>query len=265
MPKATPTSRGGSSFNKGAKVPRHDPLHVSLNADESLHKFGRLSKPNKSRSRQEDDDEADSQPTKVEGARMSRKILDLAREQRDDIEGQDEDEGLRADEDEGETRAASTSRQVGSGKSRSKKTKQLEDSDDEVDSDEFEGAEEEMEEEYEELEIDPEDYQTLSALASSGHAAIPQSLLKLSAQSLDASNPNAGGEGANGGVREEDHVEDDGEPKTLADVIFAKMQAAEEASGSGSGIKLTTQPERQDGPLDPRVGLNPKVVEVYTK
>ncbi|KAG8765067.1 snoRNA-binding rRNA-processing protein [Ceratobasidium sp. 428] len=84
------------------------------------------------------------------------------------------------------------------------------------------------EEEYEELEIDPEDMTALDALMP----------------------PN---------------VET---RKTLADMIMEKLNAAD-ASTDGAGVKevhISTAAEtRRDGPPNPAEGLNPKVVEVYTK
>ncbi|KAG9127152.1 snoRNA-binding rRNA-processing protein [Ceratobasidium sp. 392] len=84
------------------------------------------------------------------------------------------------------------------------------------------------EEEYEELEIDPEDMTALDALMPS-------------------------------------NIET---RKTLADMIMEKLNAAD-SSPEGTGAKKvrisTTTETRQDGPPNPAEGLNPKVVEVYTK
>ncbi|KAG8721992.1 snoRNA-binding rRNA-processing protein [Ceratobasidium sp. 394] len=84
------------------------------------------------------------------------------------------------------------------------------------------------EEEYEELEIDPEDMTALDALMPS-------------------------------------NVET---RKTLADMIMEKLNAAD-ASPEGVVAKKvrisTTVEAHQDGPPNPAEGLNPKVVEVYTK
>ncbi|KAL5636685.1 hypothetical protein ACGC1H_000595 [Rhizoctonia solani] len=85
------------------------------------------------------------------------------------------------------------------------------------------------EEEYEELEIDPEDMTTLDALMPS-------------------------------------NVET---RKTLADMIMEKLNAAEAATEElgNKKIRISTKPNSQDevGPPNPAEGLNPKVVEVYTK
>ncbi|KAG8745783.1 snoRNA-binding rRNA-processing protein [Ceratobasidium sp. 414] len=84
------------------------------------------------------------------------------------------------------------------------------------------------EEEYEELEIDPEDITALDTLMPS-------------------------------------NVET---RKTLADMIMEKLNAAD-ASPEGTvakKVRISTRAEaRQDGPPNPAEGLNPKVVEVYTK
>ncbi|CAE6404372.1 unnamed protein product [Rhizoctonia solani] len=85
------------------------------------------------------------------------------------------------------------------------------------------------EEEYEELEIDPEDMTTLDALMPS-------------------------------------NVET---RKTLADMIMEKLNAAEAATEEvgNKKIRISAKPNSQDeaGPPNPAEGLNPKVVEVYTK
>ncbi|CAE7226370.1 unnamed protein product [Rhizoctonia solani] len=84
------------------------------------------------------------------------------------------------------------------------------------------------EEEYEELEIDPEDMTTLDALMPS-------------------------------------NVET---RKTLADMIMEKLNAADAAAeGTDKTIRISAKPNSQGetGPPNPAEGLNPKVVEVYTK
>jgi hypothetical protein len=104
-------------------------------------------------------------------------------------------------------------------------------------------------------EIDPEDYETLATLRRGG---IPDFNSPSNQNSTDllSSLPNQD------------------EPRTLADLIFSKLNEASAAAG-GSGVAgvpgvraVPDQPGAMagmDGPLDPRVGLNPKVVEVYTK
>ena len=89
--------------------PRHDPLHVELQEADTYQKFGRVSKPGKRQSRRQDENEeggavrlpygansADSY--QGEDARMSKKILDLAREQQEEIEGE-LDQDLEDDEE----------------------------------------------------------------------------------------------------------------------------------------------------------------------
>ncbi|KAG8752796.1 snoRNA-binding rRNA-processing protein [Ceratobasidium sp. 423] len=91
-----------------------------------------------------------------------------------------------------------------------------------------EGENEYPEEEYEELEIDPEDMTTLDALMPS-------------------------------------NVET---RKTLADMIMEKLNAAEAAieGTETKKIRISAKPNSQEaGPPNPAEGLNPKVVEVYTK
>ncbi|WWC88467.1 uncharacterized protein L201_003378 [Kwoniella dendrophila CBS 6074] len=189
---------------------RHDPLHVQIDADESLRKFGRPSKPSKKSAM--DDDEFDDEP-KAENARMSRKILDLAREQQEEVNRElGEDNDSWEDEDE----------QVAEPSKRPREIAQIP-SDDE-DEDDFEEGDVSGDE-YAELEIDPEDHATLDA--------------------LNQGQNNAGGS------------EEPGEPpKTLADLIFSKM----EGGAVSKGLE-----DEDEGPPDPKKGLNPKVIEVYTK
>jgi len=57
-----------------------------------------------------------------------------------------------------------------------------------------------------------------------------------------------------------------GERKTLADLIFAKLEEAEAEGADGSTeAKRTVRIQDPTVPRDPAEGLNPKVVEVYTK
>lgn len=53
-----------------------------------------------------------------------------------------------------------------------------------------------------------------------------------------------------------------GERKTLADMIFAKLDFD---SGANQTTVIRAPTSRGDGVLDPAEGLDPKVVEVYTK
>ncbi|BEJ17329.1 hypothetical protein CspHIS471_0607300 [Cutaneotrichosporon sp. HIS471] len=134
MPKAGPGKKGGV---------RHDPLHVQIDADASLRRFGRVSAPEKRKKRQDAGSDDEQRP---EDARMSRKILDLAREQADEV-GR-EMGGDRWDDDEEPSVPAGRGRVMSS---------DLE-SDDEFGGD-VSGSEEEAE-----LHIDPEDHATLDAL-----------------------------------------------------------------------------------------------------
>ncbi|WWC96175.1 hypothetical protein V866_003042 [Kwoniella sp. B9012] len=190
---------------------RHDPLHVQIDADESLRKFGRPSKPSKKKSRE--DEELDDEP-KAEDARMSRKILDLAREQQEEVnrelgQGDDDDEAW---EDEDEAEPSRRPREIAQIPS------------DDEDEEEFEEGDVSGEE-YAELEIDPADHATLDAL--------------------------------NAGHNQAGTTDEPGEPpKTLADLIFSKM----EGGAVSKGLE-----DEDEGPPDPKKGLNPKVIEVYTK
>ncbi|KAJ9114176.1 hypothetical protein QFC20_001692 [Naganishia adeliensis] len=274
----------------GVKKARHTPLHVDLNEDAELSKFGRISSKAVKKQQQRDKKanadggrdglegglrggraaaaggDSEVGQGRVETARMSRKILDLARKQQDEIEAEMDGED---DED------ANVMRITGAvpRKEDSKSTRQaMEDDEEEEDSD-FPDEDIE-EEEYAELEIDPEDYETLAALGRNSNmlpSQLHQDLTSLSTTGqqpttstdlLDSLNDTAddeklvAGNDAEGG-------------RTLADIIFEKMgeQAAANAEGKVPGVgAVPAQPTHADGGrLDPRVGLNPKVVEVYTK
>ncbi|WWC62668.1 uncharacterized protein I303_105265 [Kwoniella dejecticola CBS 10117] len=189
--------------------PRHDPLHVQIDADESLRKFGRPSKPSKKKA--QDDDDFDDEP-KAEDARMSRKILDLAREQQEEVSRElGEDDDAWEDEDEEVAEPSRRPREIAQIPS---------DDEDEEDFDEGDVSGEE----YAELEIDPADHATLDAL-----------------------------NGGNSAGRSDEPGEP---PKTLADLIFSKM----EGGAVSKGLE-----DEDEGPPDPKKGLNPKVIEVYTK
>lgn len=120
---------------------------------------------------------------------MSRKILDLARDQQEEIAAENASDDEWEDEEEAEP---------------TRHREEVSDDDDEDFGDDVSGGEEEAE-----LDIDPEDHATLDALGKQGQG------------------------------------------KTLADLIFAQMENAPAPV--------------EDGPPDPKQGLNPKVVEVYTK
>lgn len=94
------------------------------------------------------------------------------------------------------------------------------------------------------MHIDPADHATLDAL-NRGGGAVPMG---------------------------QDQGEEDGEPKTLADMIFSKMQggavsrgAEDERKSFFSVFEVVADVVLDEGPPDPRKGLNPKVVEVYSK
>lgn len=151
----------------GVKKARHTPLHVELNEDAELSKFGRISSKAVKKQQQRDKKanaeggrdglegglrggraaaaggDREAGEGRVETARMSRKILDLARKQQDEIEAE-----MGGDDDEDE----SVMRITGAvpRKEDSKSTRQaMEDDDEEEDSD-FPDEEIE-EEEYAEL------------------------------------------------------------------------------------------------------------------
>lgn len=191
MPKTTAPKKGDKS--------RHDPLHVQLNQDEVISKYGKVSKPGKRQKKRNSDEE--EQETILD-SKTSQRIFALAKEQQEELgEGLDDDE-----EDEDDQ----------SYQPRMNLDKNFDDDEDEEDSDsEMDGSVDA--EEYAERYVDEEDMKTLDALLPS----------------------NAG------------------ERKTLADMIFSKLEESEAKE---------SHPIRQEREApDPAAGMNPKVVEVYTK
>jgi hypothetical protein len=117
MPKAN------SAAAKG-KAPRHTPLHVEISKDSDMQKFGRVAstgdkkKKGKKRAGAEDDED-DAEGSKeggVVGGRMSRKILDLARDQQEEVMGEmdddDEDEEWEEDEEDADEKVVGTGQRI---------------------------------------------------------------------------------------------------------------------------------------------------------
>lgn len=157
MPKATSLA--------GVKKARHTPLHVELNEDAQLSKFGRISSKAVKKQQQRDKkadggrdglegglragrvsggvaDEGMGQE-RVETARMSRKILDLARRQQEEMAAEDEVD----EEQESGMRITGAVPRKETGKS----ARDLMEDEDEEEDDAFSGEEEIEEEEYAEL------------------------------------------------------------------------------------------------------------------
>lgn len=85
--------------------PRHDPLHVDLEADANLRKFGRVSAPGRRKGRDDDEDGGDGNvgwswycyelklTVQVDAdVKSSKRILELAREQLDELQSQEAEE-----------------------------------------------------------------------------------------------------------------------------------------------------------------------------
>ncbi|KAG9219048.1 hypothetical protein CCMSSC00406_0001458 [Pleurotus cornucopiae] len=74
--------------------PRHDPLHVQLDDDELLAKYGRVSQPGKrKKSRQgKNDGEEDANGEVVLDPKTSQRIFELAKDQQDELEMPEDDE-----------------------------------------------------------------------------------------------------------------------------------------------------------------------------
>lgn len=149
------------------KKARHTPLHVELNEDAELSKFGRISSKAVKKQQQRDkktntdggreglegglrDGRASAAETdvdlgqgRVETARMSRKILDLARRQQEEMAAEDSDN----EEQESGMRITGAVPRKETGKS----ARDAMEDEDEDEDDAFSGVEEDEEEEYAEL------------------------------------------------------------------------------------------------------------------
>ncbi|KAL0949800.1 hypothetical protein HGRIS_009837 [Hohenbuehelia grisea] len=189
---------------KPSQKSRHDPLHVQLDDDEILAKYGRVSQPGKrtkSRPARDDDDENNEI---ILDPKTSQRIFQLARDQQDELEMPDDDA-----EDETEAGGPSTM-------ARPRMPAFDEDEEDNQDGDD------EYPEEVEEIfEIDSGDMQTLDALLPSNAT----------------------------------------ERRTLADIIFSKLEESNQNQNAAVIQKVHQDRERPD----PALGLNPKVVETYEK
>ncbi|KAN0065226.1 snoRNA-binding rRNA-processing protein [Thecaphora frezii] len=270
MPRAPSTAKKGS---RGAPSQRHNPLHQELKEDELTSRFGLVSAPGR-RSKQKSskgDDDDDSGAVSIDiyaapkgmvtggkaggGApkekrfidpKLSRNILKLAREQQEELEAE-ELEMQRAEQfgdgDDNAARASGSRDAIRDGNG-----EMPEDSDDEdgaaaaaddaegeLDDDEAEMGENGWSSYDANLEIDPSDRALLDKFQAQ-HAT----------EEDDQDHEMDGDAAAGGGETRRGN-------KTLADLIMAKIDAAEAAEA-----------RRADGnPMPP--GINPKVVEVYTK
>ncbi|TFL00631.1 Bystin-domain-containing protein [Pterulicium gracile] len=188
---------------KHSDKPRQTPLHVQLDEDQLVQKYGRISQPGKRRkSARTDQPEGDT----ILDPKTSRRIFELAKNQQEELELSDPEEDKLP-----QHRPSFADPQQRRGAS--------EDDDEDIeedDDDEF-NVDQDAEEVFE---IDEQDLQTLDAL-------LPKS---------------------------------SGERKTLADIIFSKIGEDEQ-----SHVNVIDKSQRDNDKPDPAVGLDPKVVEVYTK
>jgi essential nuclear protein 1 len=250
MPKAPSSTRGkkvgGTGRSNNNNGFRHDPLGAQMQADEMTSKFGTVSAPgrrNKQKLNEKENGETgvgetDEPSLRITGAKagqfidpkLSRNILRLAREQQQEIEAEEAQAGLTEAEANGKTDFRNQSKITLDDSD--EEDFEGEDDDGELGSDMEEGGEQ-GEEAYEELEIDPEDAKWMDKFAENDQ---------------DDGRPSASGGGN----------------KTLADLIMEKIEAAERQNAQG-GIheKAARGAEGGDMPMPP--GINPKVIEVYTK
>lgn len=233
-------ARGGGVKSSGAGM-RHDPLGVQMHADEMTSRFGTVSAPGRrSKAHRRADDEeagADAVPSsgpstmRVTGAKAGQ-FVDPKLSRNILRLAREQQEEIEAEEVE---EAHNGMRGI---KERSKITFEDADSDTvpsraladegELDSDEEEREELEYDDDaYGQLEIDPEDAALMNKFG----------------------NEEGNNVGPNGN-------------KTLADIIMEKIEAAERQQQRAAG-GLQATGDRGEMPMPP--GINPKVIEVYTK
>ncbi|KAK0568461.1 snoRNA-binding rRNA-processing protein [Tilletia horrida] len=268
------TASSSKSANSGKASVRHDPLHAQLRDDELISKYGTVSAPGRRPHKKSQDstnhgeENTDSSlpinaiisGAKVGGSmqrssyvdpRLSTNILRLAREQQDEIE--------REEAAQGQSSASAPNPFPHLKSIRGAKADMPDDDDDDdriagqVDSDQDDAADldddddedfpdHNDEEVYEELEIDPTDSHLLARLGAGGD---------------DDEEDGMGGTGPAGPFG--------GRRGNLADMIMAKIAEADEAGGTVTFKQgsLDEGDEPQQRPMPP--GINPKVIEVYTK
>ncbi|KIY71764.1 Bystin-domain-containing protein [Cylindrobasidium torrendii FP15055 ss-10] len=183
---------------------RHDPLHVQLEGDNEVAKFGRVSQIAKRRKSANQDGAAEEEDEVILDPKTSKRIFELARNQREELglDGKDE-----MPEDEPSTSSFQQPRM------------DLDDDDEDEDDDDLRGVADEAEEEI--FEIDEGDVEALEALLPANR----------------------------------------GERQTLADLIFSKIDAAESHQNAAVIQRVKQDPNN----MDPTLGLDPRVVEMYTK
>lgn len=241
MPRA-PSSRKPS----GKNAQRHDPLHQQLREDELTNKFGRVSTPGRRKGKGKDSDDeleqaaprgmvtggraggGDSKAKGFVDPKLSRTILELARQQQDELE---REEGL----------ANAPEAEPAAGRPRASGVEMPEDSDQEGDAEDGELASDEEQgfgdddiEEYEELEIDPADRELLERFGAAAEQGDEEEM-------------------GDAPVRRRGN-------RTLADMIMDKIDAAEAGAGAAD---TGDEPRTNEMRMPP--GINPKVIEVYSK
>lgn len=248
MPRA-PSSTKLKRASGGAAAMRHEPLHAQIQSDEQTKRFGTVSQPGR-RARNEvggvvvgDDEEEEEEALVGSGKGMVRSSRAGGSMEKGSSKFVDPKLSrnilrlARAQQDEIEAEEAEASRPGGTAQRETMRDVQKAmDSDDEdvegakggeEDDGELRSDEEEVEEEYEELEIDPEDEELMKRF-----------------------------EGGEAGERRGN--------KTLADIIMEKIDAAGSSGATKEGIH-EREPRKVEGAMPMPPGINPKVIEVYTK
>ncbi|KDQ20623.1 hypothetical protein BOTBODRAFT_50695 [Botryobasidium botryosum FD-172 SS1] len=165
------------SSSKPGKV-RHDPLHIQLQDDEFLEKYGRVTNPNKRKSKKSRPEDESNDPDAILDAKTSRKIFELAKDQQDELEMPD-------DEDDDEEEPGFAAGLVSGIRS----VPTYDDEEEEEEIEEIEYIDEDGD--YAGLQIDPSDLSTLEHLMPS-NAGARRTLADMILEKLDSADAGAG-------------------------------------------------------------------------
>lgn len=246
MPRAPSSTKLKKASKGSSSAFQHAPLDAQIYADELTSKFGKVSAPgrrakgvdktNDNEVREETEHGSGIKITSFKaggGDNEGSKFVDPKLSRNILRLAREQQEEIEAEEAEA-AQSTSTIHKAMDSRYITREAMNFSDTDDEDASSEMNGGElrsDEEEgnvEEYKELEIDPQDAALMARFDQSDQA-----------------------EGSRGN-------------RTLADMIMEKIEAAERLNGGGDGIHEKA-PRRIDGDMPMPPGINPKVIEVYTK
>ncbi|KAG9017331.1 snoRNA-binding rRNA-processing protein [Tulasnella sp. JGI-2019a] len=258
------------------KKPRHNPLHLEILKDETVEKYGQVSQPGRRKKKKGKgkgkDEDSEDEADRMFDAKTSKKILDLAKLQQEVIEREGDSD---SDNSEGSVDSDSDDSEDGEDEDMSSG------SGEEGDSDASSSSADEEETKAKEVKTVGPLKRKLPKIQAEGDTAKQEQLKAIASairtrpQPIDEDDEDE--DAPEAFVDEEYEAElridaddmraldsllppDTGARKTLADMIFEKFESGD--IEAGKTVKVV---EEDDGPPDPKVGLDPKVVAVYQK